>query len=48
MKLSDMNTRQLADALCKLAEPIGNMVADKHFTDAFASALKRDQEGTIG
>ena len=48
MKLSEMNTRQMADALCKLAEPIGNMVADKHFTDAFASALKRDQEGTIG
>lgn len=48
MKLSEMNTRQMADALCKLAEPIGNMVADKQFTDAFASALKRDQEGTIG
>ena len=48
MKLSEMNTRQMADALCKLAEPIGNMVADKHFTDAFATALKRDQEGTIG
>lgn len=48
MKLSEMNTRQMADALCKLAEPIGNMVADKQFTDAFASALKHDQEGTIG
>ena len=48
MKLSEMNTRQMADALCKMAEPIGNMVADKQFTDAFASALKRDQEGTIG
>lgn len=48
MKLSEMDTRQMADALCKLAGPIGNMVADKHFTDAFASALKRDQEGTIG
>ena len=48
MKLSEMNTRQMADALCKLAEPIGNMVADKQFTDAFASSLKRDQDGTIG
>ena len=41
MKLSEMNTRQMADALCKLAEPIGNMVADKQFTDAFASAHHR-------
>ena len=47
MKLSEMNTRQMADALCKLAEPIGNMMADKQFTDAFASALKRDQGGTM-
>lgn len=48
MKLSEMDTRQMADALCKLTEPIGNMVADKACTDALARALQRDQEGTIG
>ena len=48
MKLSEMDTRQMAEALCKLTEPIGNMVADKACTDAIASALQRDQDGTIG
>ena len=48
MKLSEMDTRQMAEALCKLTEPIGNMVADKACTDALARALQRDQEGTIG
>ena len=48
MKLSEMDTRQMADALCKLADPIGNMVADKACTDALARALQRDQDGTIG
>lgn len=48
MKLSEMDTRQMAEALCKLTEPIGNMVADKACTDALARALQRDQQGTIG
>ena len=48
MKLSEMSTMQMADALCKLTEPIGNMLADKACTDALARALKRDQDGTIG
>ena len=38
----------MAEALCKLTEPIGNMVADKACTDALASALQRNQDGTIG
>ena len=48
MKLSEMDTRQMAEALCKLTEPIGNMVADKACTDALALALQRNQDGTIG
>ena len=48
MKLSEMDTRQMAEAICKLTEPIGNMVADKACTDALALALQLDQDGTIG
>lgn len=48
MKLSEMDTRQMAEALCGLAEPFGNMAEDKAFTDGMADALRRKQEGTIG
>lgn len=33
MKLSEMNTEQLAACLCKLAEPVGVLTADEEIAD---------------
>lgn len=48
MKLSEMDTRQMAEAMCKLAEPVGNLMSDKPFTERIASALAKSGEKTVG
>lgn len=48
MKLSEMDTRQMATALCQLADPIGNLMSDKKFTEGMAATLKKAEGATVG
>lgn len=48
MKLSEMNTVQLADCLCDLAEPVASIMNDKAVIEALkaASLAARDANNT--
>ena len=43
-KLSEMNTSELMDTLCRIAEPVGKIFADPAVGDAFARVYKATQE----
>lgn len=42
MKLSEMNTVELAKALCNLAAPVGRLVGDKELMKALGEKGKKD------
>ena len=44
MKLSEMNTEQLADALCAIAEPMENIGADDEFNKKIAEFSERNKK----
>jgi hypothetical protein len=46
MKLSEMNTVQLAAALCKMAKPVGDLMQDAELLRAIAQA--GDGQETVG
>lgn len=46
MKLSEMNTVELAKALCDLAEPVSRLISDKELMQAFGE--KGKQKETLG
>lgn len=45
MKLSEMSTKQLAAALCRLTEPIGNITKDESLNGVFERIAKRVKSG---
>lgn len=47
MKLSQMNTEQLADALCMMADPIDKIGMDEAFTEKLKEVAKRGKLNKI-
>ena len=47
MKLSQMNTEQLADALCAMAEPIDKIGMDEAFTEKLKEVAERGKLNKI-
>lgn len=42
MKLSQMNTDQVLDLLCQVAEPVANIAADEKFTGMLGKTVKKE------